>query len=115
MPGEYAVQEGEERALFAVLEGRVEAVKLVDGIERVVGTRQPGDIFGEVPMTLGTLFPVGFRAAEKSRIMRLEPRDYHAVAAVAPDVGKEVGKLASDRIGGPGGLQGLAADRKSVV
>jgi thioredoxin reductase (NADPH) len=110
MPGEYAAQEGEERALFAVLEGRIEAVKLVDGIERVVGTRQPGEVFGEVPITLGTLFPVGFRAVEKSRVMRVEPHDYHAVASVAPDIAKELGRLASDRIGGPGGLQGLAAE-----
>lgn len=86
VPGEYAAPEGSERALFAVLEGRVEAVKLVDGIERVVGTRQPGDVFGEVPIALGTVFPVGFRAAERSRIMRLEASDYHAVASVVPDV-----------------------------
>ena len=83
-PGEYAAHEGDERALFAVLEGRIEAVKLVDGIERVVGVRQPGEIFGEVPIALGTVFPVGFRAAEASRVLRLEPHDYHAVAAVAP-------------------------------
>jgi thioredoxin reductase (NADPH) len=110
VPGEYAVHEGEERALFAVLEGRIEPTKLVDGIERVVGERHPGDIFGEVPITLGTVFPVGFRAAEKSRVMRVEPHDYHAVAAVAPAVGKEVGRLAGHRIGGPGGLQGIAAE-----
>jgi thioredoxin reductase (NADPH) len=109
-PGEYAADEGAERALFAVLEGRIEAIKLVDGIERVVGQRRPGDIFGEVPITLGTVFPVGFRAAEKSRVMRVEPHDYHAVAAVAPAVAKEVGRLAGERMSGSGGLQGLAAD-----
>jgi len=109
VPGEYAAHEGGERALFAVLAGRIEAVKLVDGIERVLGERRPGDIFGEVPITLGTVFPVGFRAAEPSRVMRIEPRDYHAVAAVAPEVGEEVGKLASDRMTGSSGLQGLAA------
>ena len=110
LPGEYAVHEGGERALFAVLEGRIEPIKLVDGIERIVGVRHPGDIFGEVPITLGTVFPVGFRAAEKSRVLRVEPHDYHAVAAVAPDVGKEVGRLAGHRIGGAGGLQGIAAE-----
>jgi thioredoxin reductase (NADPH) len=110
LPGEHAAAEGAERALFALLEGRVEAVKLVDGIERVVGGRSPGDIFGEVPITLGSLFPVGFRAAERSRVIRIEPQDYHAVAARAPDVAKEVGRLAADRITGTGGLQGIAAD-----
>jgi thioredoxin reductase (NADPH) len=34
--GEYAVHDGEERALFAVLEGRIEVVKQIDGIERVL-------------------------------------------------------------------------------
>jgi thioredoxin reductase (NADPH) len=107
--GEYAVHEGGGRALFAVLEGRIEPVQIVDGIERVVGERHPGDIFGEVPMTLGTAFPVGFRAAERSRVMRVEPHDYYAVAAVEPDIGKALGRLASDRIGGSRGLQAMAA------
>jgi thioredoxin reductase (NADPH) len=110
VPGEYAAHEGDERALFALLEGRIEAVKLVDGIERVVGARGPGDVFGEVPITLGTVFPVGFRAAEASRVMRVEPHDYHAIAAVEPGVVTEVGRLASNRIGGPSGLQGIAAE-----
>ena len=109
VPGEYAVDEGGERALFAVLDGRIEAIKQVDGIERVVGERRPGDLFGEVPITLGTVFPVGFRAAETSRVMRVEPHDYHAVAAVEPDIGKELGKLARNRMGGDAGLQGIAA------
>jgi len=110
LAGEYAAQEGDERALFALLEGRIEAVKLVDGLERAVGERHPGDVFGEVPITLGTAFPVGFRAAEASRVMRIEPRDYHAVAAVAPDVARAIGRLAGDRIAGPHGLQGIAAE-----
>src|SRR5512132_2666462 len=84
LPGEYAAEEGAGRALFAVLEGRIEAVKATEGIERVVGERHPGEIFGEVPITLGTVFPVGFRAAEPTRVMRIEPHDYHALAAVVP-------------------------------
>jgi thioredoxin reductase (NADPH) len=108
-PGEYAAHAGGERALFGLLEGRIEAVQSIDGIERVVGERQPGDVFGEVPITLGTVFPVGFRAAERSRVMRIEAHHYHAVAAVAPDVVQEVGRLASHRISGSYGLQGLAA------
>ncbi|HEX6679303.1 MAG TPA: FAD-dependent oxidoreductase, partial [Gaiellaceae bacterium] len=111
-PGEYVAHDGDERALFALLEGRVEAVKVIDGIERVVGERQPGDIIGEVPITLGTTFPVGFRAAERSRVMRLEPHDYHAVAAAAPEVAKELGKLAMNRITGASGLQGITSEAR---
>jgi thioredoxin reductase (NADPH) len=108
-PGEYAVDQGGERALFAVLAGRIEVVQSVDGVERPVGERRPGDVFGEVPITLGTVFPVGFRAAEPSRVMRVEARDFHAVAAAAPELAREVGRLAANRIGGAAGLSGLAA------
>ncbi len=110
MAGEYAAHEGEDRALFAVLEGRIEAVKQTDGIERVVGQRHRGEIFGQFPIVFGTVFPVGFRAADTSRVMRIAPEAYHAIAAVAPDVGKEVVRLAAHRMSGLRGLQGLAAD-----
>jgi thioredoxin reductase (NADPH) len=109
-PGEYAAHEGGERALFAVLAGRIEPVKLVDGIERPLGERGAGDVFGEVPIVLGTVFPVGFRASEPSRVMRIEAADYHTIAAAVPGVAEEVGRLAAHRMKGPRGLQGLAAD-----
>jgi thioredoxin reductase (NADPH) len=108
--GEFAANEGDDRALYAVLAGRIEAVKLVDGISRVVGERLPGDVFGEVPIVLGTVFPVGFRAAEQSRVMRIEPHEYHEVAAVDPIVTKALGALAQLRMTGARGLQGLAAE-----
>ena len=109
-PGEYAAQQGSERALFGLIEGSIEAVQLVDGIERVVGRREPGDIFGEVSIMLGTVHPVGFRAREASRVMRVEARNYHTLAAAAPNVAQEVGRLAAHRMSGPAGLQGLASD-----
>src|SRR5215210_8151297 len=109
-PGEYAAHEGAERALVGLVAGRIEAVKLVDGIPRVVGERRAGEICGEVPIVLGTVFPVGFRAAEPTRVLRLEPGDYHAIAADQPELVQAVGKLAADRISGPRGLQGLAAE-----
>ena len=111
VPGEYAVHEGGERALFAVLEGRIEAVKLVDGIERVVGERDPGDVFGEVPITLGTVVPgrvprgraVARHADRAARLPRRRGRR-------RPTSASEVGRLAADRIGGSRGLQGIAAE-----
>jgi len=109
-PGEYAAQEGDEQALFALLGGMIEAVKATDGVERVVGQRNPGDIFGEVPLVLGAGFPVSFRAAERSRVMRVSARDYHAILSVEPEVGNRVGRLAAHRMGGERGLEGLAAD-----
>jgi thioredoxin reductase (NADPH) len=50
--GEFAVHEGGDRALYAVLAGKIEVVKMFDGIERRLGWRTPGAIFGEVPLAL---------------------------------------------------------------
>jgi thioredoxin reductase len=47
--GEYAAHEGDPPALFVVLSGKIEVTKLFDGIERIIGARAPGQIFGEVP------------------------------------------------------------------
>src|SRR5499433_4391283 len=105
-PGEYAVHEGEERALYAVLSGKIEVTKRMEGVEKTIGWRVPGTIFGEVPITLGAAFPGSFRAAEPSRVLRLDARQYYAVAAAAPQVAVAVGALARERLGG---LQGLAA------
>jgi thioredoxin reductase (NADPH) len=106
--GEYAAHEGgEERALFAVLAGKMEVVKVFDGIERSLGWRATGTIFGELPVALGTPLLAGYRAAEPSRLMRVEIREYYAIAAAAPEIALKVGALARERIGG---MQGILAD-----
>jgi thioredoxin reductase (NADPH) len=46
--GEYATHEGERAALFVMLEGEADVTRSIDGIERVVGHRVPGQLFGEV-------------------------------------------------------------------
>jgi thioredoxin reductase (NADPH) len=106
--GEWAVHEGGERALYAVVAGKIEVVKLIDGIERTLGWRLPGIIFGEVPLTLGTPFPGGYRASMPSRVMHLDAQQYYALAAAAPDLSLKVSALARERIGG---LQGIAAEK----
>jgi thioredoxin reductase (NADPH) len=105
--GEFAVPEGGERALYAVLAGKIEVVKLFDGVERTLGWRLPGTIFGEVPITFGTTFVGAYRASGPTRVLRVEPKDYYAIAAAAPSIAARVGALARERMGG---LQGLAAE-----
>src|SRR5262245_44776167 len=73
--GEYAVHEGDERSLFVVLSGRIEVTKGIDGIERVIGARAPGQIFGEVPITFGTPYQGSYRATEPTRVMHIAARD----------------------------------------
>ena len=98
--GEFAVQEGDERAFYAVISGKFEVVKLFDGVLRTLGWRLPGTIFGEVPLALGSPFPAGYRAAEPSRVLHLDVRQYYEVAAATPDFARKMGALAQQRIGG---------------
>ena len=79
-PGEYAAHEGDEPGLLGLLDGHIEVVKIVDGVEQGIGDRRPGDLIGEISITLGTPHPAGFRAIEASRVFRIEPHDYHALA-----------------------------------
>ena len=109
--GEYAVYEGEPPALFVVIEGAIEVMKLVDGIERKIGMRLPGKLFGEVPLVFGTQFQAGFRASEPTRVVKLEARPYYDLAASSPELAKTMDELARERIGG---LQKLAAEPRSA-
>ena len=105
--GEYAVHEGDrDRALFAVLSGKMEVVKLFDGVERTLGWRIPGTIFGEIPIAIGSPFYGSYRASEPSRLIRVEARQYFAIAAASPEVSSKVSALARERIGG---MQGISA------
>ena len=104
--GEYAIHEGDDRALFVVLSGKLEVTKSIDGIERTIGWRSPGQIFGEVPITFGTPFQGNYRAHVPSRVMRIEAAEFHALAARSPDTLTQVAALARERIGG---LQGIAS------
>src|SRR6185295_17227490 len=94
--GEWAVHEGGARALFAVLAGKIEVVKSFDGIDRTLGWRLPGTIFGEVPIAFGTPFPGGYRAVEPSRVMRVEVRQYYAIAAASPEISVKIVALARE-------------------
>jgi thioredoxin reductase (NADPH) len=109
VPGEYAVHEGDARALFGVLDGRIEVIRRVDGVESVIGERLPGEVFGEMSIAFGMVYPGGFRAAQPSRVFRIELDDYHVLAAEAPAVDERIGMLANDRLGGAKGLQARAS------
>jgi thioredoxin reductase (NADPH) len=105
MPGEYVIHEGETRGLIIVVEGKLEVIKMINGIEKVIGNRLPGTLFGEVPIVLNSPFLASLRAIDKSRVIRMEPKVYHTLAATAPEITTVLGAAALERIGG---LQDLA-------
>lgn len=97
-PGEYAAHEGEGRALAVVIEGKTELTKLVNGVEQVIGVRLPGELGGEIPMTLGTPLPASMRAVEPSRVLKVTVEVFHTLAAMAPHVSATVGAAALERM-----------------
>jgi thioredoxin reductase (NADPH) len=96
--GEYVGHEGEGRSLAIVVEGKTELTKLVNGVEQVIGVRLPGEVGGEIPMTLGTPLPASMRAAEPSRVLKVTVEVFHTLAAMAPQVSETVGAAALDRM-----------------
>ena len=98
VPGEYVGHEGEGRFLAAVVEGKTELTKQVNGGEQVIGIRRPGELGGEVPMTLGTPLPASMRAVEPSRVLKLTVEDFHTLAAMAPQISAAVGAAAMERM-----------------
>ena len=98
VPGEYVAHEGEGRFLAVVVEGKTELTKLVNGVEQVIGVRLPGELGGEIPMTLGTPLPASMRAIETSRVLKLTVKVFHTLAAMAPQVSATVGAAALERL-----------------
>jgi thioredoxin reductase (NADPH) len=96
--GEYVAHEGEGRFLAVVVEGRAELTKLVNDVEQVIGVRLPGELGGEIPMTLGTPLPASMRAIEPSRVMKVPIKVFHTLAAMAPQVSATVGAAALERL-----------------
>ena len=98
IPGEYVAHEGEGRFLAVVVEGKTELTKLVNGAEQTIGVRLPGELGGEIPMTLGTPLPASMRAVEASRVLKVTVKVFHTLAAMAPQVSAAVGAAALERL-----------------
>ena len=98
VPGEYVAHEGEGRFLAVVFEGKTELTKLVNGVERPIGVRLPGELGGEIPMTFGTPLPASMRAVELSRVLKVTVEVFHTLAAMAPQVSARVGAAALERL-----------------
>ena len=98
LPGEYTDHEGGARALYAIVSGKVELTKVVNGVETVIAIRLPGEIAGEVPMTLSTPLPASMRAVEPSRVIKLDAKVFHTLAAMAPQISATVAAAALERM-----------------
>src|SRR5437879_5544092 len=104
---DWLIQEGEVPAFFIVLSGRLTVSKFVGGIERVINTYRPGDHAGEVPLLLGSPAIASLRAAEPTRVCRLEPEDFRELIAACAQLNAQLMRTMATRIGH---LQQVTAD-----
>jgi len=74
---EWLLSEGQTVGFYALLEGKLAAVKSVGGQQRELLFYQQGDYFGEVPLLLGSPAVTSVKALEPSRVMQLDAADFH--------------------------------------
>jgi thioredoxin reductase (NADPH) len=95
---EWVIREGDLGYFWVLLDGEVEALRVIAGEARQVTTFDPGEYFGEVPLMLSTPAPVGVRALKPSRLARIEPNDFHAMISESPEAGAIVAQTLVRRV-----------------
>ncbi len=117
--GDWVVQEGETPSFFALLEGRLAALKIVGSDEETITTFEPGAYFGEVSLLLGSSSVASIRATEPSRLIRLEAMEFHDLvvscsalnAQVMRTMGQHVGQLQDVVVHAPDQAVTIIGDR----
>ncbi len=97
-PGEWLLVEGQEAAFYGLLDGRIDVFKSVGGRDLKITSYEPGDYFGEVPLMLGAPALASLQATVRSRLMRLEPRDFHMLVSECRILGGEISRTMLDRV-----------------
>ncbi len=104
---EWLIQEGELPSFFILISGRLTVYKSVGGVERAITEYAPGDYGGEVPLLLGSPAIASIRAAEPSRVCRLDAADFRELIVACPDLNARLLRTMATRIEG---LQQLATE-----
>ncbi|HEY8259422.1 MAG TPA: FAD-dependent oxidoreductase [Gemmatimonadales bacterium] len=97
-PGEWLLVEGQAAAFYGLLEGGIDVFKSVGGRDLKISSYGPGDYFGEVPLMLGAPALASLQATAPSRLMRLEPKDFHSLVTECRVLGGEISKTMLDRV-----------------
>ncbi len=96
--GDWLIHEGDTAAFYGVISGRVSVLKTIGGHEFVITEYGPGDSFGEVPLLLGTAAVASIRAAEPTRVARLEPTMFHYLTDAEPTFARHVFRALAVRV-----------------
>ncbi|HEY7614774.1 MAG TPA: FAD-dependent oxidoreductase [Gemmatimonadales bacterium] len=95
---ELVVGEGQTPHFYGVLEGNIDVLKETAGREERIFVYGQGDFFGEVPLLLGAPVFADLRAAEASRLLRLEGNDFLQLISQCPVLSSEVTKTLVARV-----------------
>ena len=99
--GEWLIREGSTCGFFVILSGRFETYKEVNGREEQISDHYGygvGDFVGEVPILLGTPSFASIRAAEPSRVMRIDPTQLRSLMLKSPQCGEMVMQTMNFRV-----------------
>jgi len=113
--GDWLIHEGEQPSFFLLLEGSLELLKMVHGIERPLGEYGPGVYFGEVPLLLGSPAIASLRAKEPARVAQLEAGDFRTMFAECKVFAGELVATMTQRVSRLQELAQTAAPPKPVV
>ncbi len=79
--GEIVFYAGETSSFWTVLEGEVEVLQRYGGENFQLTTFEPGESFGEMQLLLGAEATADVRALMPTRLMRVDPIDFHVMMA----------------------------------
>ena len=96
---EWLVLEGMAPAFFALIEGSLAVFKHIAGEDRELTTYAPGDFFGEVPLLLGSSAIASLKATTPSRVLRIEPDDFHRMITTCAKLNGEILRMMALRVG----------------
>jgi len=96
---EWLLSEGQTVGFYALLEGKLAAVKSVGGQERELLVYEQGDYFGEVPLLLGSPAVTSVKALEPSRVMQLDAADFHDLIMHCQALNGQILKTMARRVG----------------
>src|SRR4030095_7290770 len=96
---EWLIQEGQTPGFYPLLKGSLPVHKLIAGRDQRLATYEVGEYFGEVPLLLASPAFASIRALEPSRVMRLDPTDFHDLITHCRVLKGEIMRTMPRRIG----------------
>jgi thioredoxin reductase (NADPH) len=82
--GEVVLYAGESSSFWTVLEGEVEVLQRYGNELVQLTTFEPGESFGEMQLVMGTDATADVRALTPTRLMRVDPIDFHVMLSQSP-------------------------------